>query len=223
MIKEFIKLENKHIPIISIILYCLPFVLGFLLVGNIFSDIELAILRPQLPYLIAGLLTLSYVELTIGAVKFLYFIAIVYTIREVSGLLCNKFKICNDKNSNCNLEQDLDPKRTVTYTYKDIDGITDVTETVHQSVENLLYDGFLLPGLAFVLVLVYMNTQNMILKTLCIIFMIIVYILIVYGNKTISFKYINCNEKEKICYSFFSESLSYALSLVSAFIIMIYF
>ena len=86
-----------------------------------------------------------------------------------------------------------------------------------------MYDGFLLPGLAFVLVLVYMNTQNMILKTLCIIFMIIVYILIVYGNKTISFKYINCSEKEKLCYSFFNESFIYALSLVSAYFIMIYF
>ena len=60
----------------------------------------------------------------------------------------------------------------------------------------------------------------MIIKTLCIIFMISLYILIFYGNKTISFKNINCNEDEKLCYSFFSESLIYAVSLFSAFIIM---
>ena len=224
MIKEFIKLENKNIPIISIIIYCLPFIWGTILTGgNVFSDKELSILIHQLPYLIAGLLILSYVELTIGAMKLLYFIAIVYIIRILSFLLNYNFKICNDKNSNCKSWEDLDPKRAFTYTSKGFDGITDETETIHGSVEDLLYDGLLLPAFAFVLVLVFMNTQNLIIKTLCIIFMIIVYILIFYGNKNISFKYINCNEKEKVCYSFFSESFIYALSLVSAYFIMIRF
>jgi len=210
----------KYVPIISIIIYCLPFIWGTIITGGkAFSDNEIAILKPQLPYLIAGLLILSYIELNIGSVKFLYFIAIVYTIRLVSSLLCDDFRICNDKNSNCNPLEDLDPKLTFTYTYKGIDGITDETHTTHGSVQNLLYDGLLLPSIACALVLVFTNTKNIIIKTLCIIFMIIVYILIYYGNKNISFKYINCNEKEKICYSFFSESLIYALSLLSAFII----
>ena len=49
MIKEFIKLENKNIPIISIIIYCLPFIWGTILTGgNVFSDKELSILhRPK--------------------------------------------------------------------------------------------------------------------------------------------------------------------------------
>ena len=221
MIEELTKLEKINIPIISIIIYCIPFVLGSIIAGgNVFSDKELAILIPQLPYLIAGLLSLSYVELNIGAIKLLYFLAIVYSIRILSSSLSYIFKICNDKNSNCNSGEDLDPKKTFTFTYKGMDGITDETSTMHGSVDNLLNDGLLLPAFAFVLVLVFMNTQNLIIKTLCIIFMIIVYILIFYGNKNISFKYINCNEKEKVCYSFFSESFIYAISLISAYFIM---
>ena len=219
MIEELTKLEKINIPIISIIIYCIPFVLGSIIAGgNVFSDKELAILIPQLPYLIAGLLSLSYVELNIGAIKLLYFLAIVYSIRILSSSLSYIFKICNDKNSNCNSGEDLDPKKTFTFTYKGMDGITDETSTMHGSVDNLLNDGLLLPAFAFVLV--FMNTQNLIIKTLCIIFMIIVYILIFYGNKNISFKYINCNEKEKVCYSFFSESFIYAISLISAYFIM---
>ena len=144
-------------------------------------------------------------------------------MRLLCFYLAYAIKICNDTNSNCNSWEDLNPKLTHTYTYKGMDGITDETETIHGSVENLLNDGLVLPAFAFVLVLVFMNTKNMIIKTLCIIFMISLYVVIYYGNKNISFKYINCSEKEKVCYSFFSESLIYVVSLISAFIIMISF
>ena len=221
MLQTFLKLEKNNVPIISIILYCLPFILGSIIAGNIFTDDkQMAILIPLLPYLIAGFLMLSYVELNIYAKKLLYFLAIVYSIRLLSFSSYSNFNICSDKNSNCNPEEDLDPKRTYTYTYKGMDGITDETDTIHGSVDNLCYVGLLLPAFAFVLVLLFMNTKNMIIKTLCIIFMISLYVVIYYGNKNISFKYINCSEKEKVCYSFFSESLIYAVSLISAFIIM---
>ena len=221
-IEKCIKLEKQNIPIIAIIIFCLPFVLGTIITGKIFlNSREMNILFSKIPYLLATFLIVSYVELNIGAQKLLIFLAIVYIIRLLSFFYNSK--ICSDKNSTCNPEDNQDPKYTSIYTSKGLDGITDVTETYYAHVENLGYDGLLFPFIAFTLVLIFMNTKNIIIKTLCIIFMISLYIFIFYCNKNISYKNINCSEKEKICYTFLSESLFYAVSLISAFIIMINF
>ena len=199
---------NIKIPIVCFILYIIPLVLNTILtLGNIVYETQLYM--HYLPYMVLSFLLLSYVELNIGLKKFLMFLAIVYAMRLLCFSLYYKFKICNNKDSNCSVEN--------RFTFKDEDG-KEINGS--ERVEELCYDALLFPAIAFTLVLIFLNTKNMIIKTLCIIFMISLYIFIFYGNKTISFKNINCNEKEKLCYSFFSESFIYAVSLFSAFIIM---
>lgn len=212
MIKELITLENKNIPIISISINCIPMIWALILSGMDILAIIQELYKKNLLLLLPAFVLLCYLELNIGATKLLLFLGIVYIIRLLCFLLQYNFKICNNKNSVCNPILDRDTKYTINIDGKD--------EIDYNTVGNLFEDGLLIPTIAFLLVLIFMNNKNMIIKTLCIIFMISLYILIFYGNKNISFKNINCNEKEKICYTFFSESLIYALSLVSAFIIM---
>jgi len=53
MIQKALQYENKNIPIISIIIYCFPFILGTIITGKtLFDKKEMDILLPQLPYLI---------------------------------------------------------------------------------------------------------------------------------------------------------------------------
>ena len=210
-------LENKNIPIISIIISW-----GIIIWSSIMGDSSnLEMIMKILPYVFTSFLILSYVELHIGAKKFLIFLSIVYIIRIFCYLLYDGFRICSDTTFSCNPFNDTKHP----YTIKDVDGKVMKDENgkdiiYYSSIHNLCYDGLLFPACAFALVLIFMNNKNMIVKTLCIIFMISLYILIFYGNKNISYKNINCNEKEKLCYTFVSESLIYALSLISAFMIM---
>ena len=203
----FSYLESKNIPFISLMIYIGSTI--FVLSLSSLQYLELLnYFSPYLPYLITSFLILSYVELNIYAKKFLLLLVIVYIMRLLCYLIDYRTDICIDKNSNCDKHGEF---------VFNTDGTFDED---YNPDSNLCYDPLFFPAIAFLLVLVFINNKNMIIKTLCIIFMISLYILIFYGNKKRIFKNKSCNEKEKLCYTFFNESLIYAVSLISAFVIM---
>ena len=167
-------LENKNIPIIAIIITWIPIVLS-LITGD---SSNLEIIMKILPYIFTSFLILSYVELHIGAKKFLIFLAIVYIIRVFCYLLYDGFIICSDTTFSCNPFNDT----VKPYTIKDIDGKVMKDDNgkdiiYYGFIYNLCYDGLLFPAIAFALVIIFMNIQNLIITPLCIIFMISLYIL----------------------------------------------
>ena len=191
MFKTFLNLESRNIPIISIIIYGLSIIWPLILSG--FNVIRiLQDFSHVLQYIIPSFMILTYVELNIGANKLLLFLSIVYIMRLLCFYLSYALKICNDKNSNCDPVNNRDPMNT--FIMKDENGKDMKDENGkdiinYLSVDNLFYDGLLFPAIAFALVLIFMNNKNNIIKTLCIIFMISLYIFeIIFCYMLYSFK-----------------------------------
>jgi len=204
----------NHIPKITCTIFAITWGYYILFVllsgGNIFFEPGFKHDLKYLMYSIICFLLLSYVEINLGMKNFIIFLLSVYAIRIISSL-SGDYGVCSNTSPKCI------PNITI------MSEVIDITVPPTQlPVPNLLMDGLLIPAIAAILVIFISNSKNNIFKIICILVILGLYFLIFYLNKNISYKDIYCNEKEKICYTFLSESLIYAVSVISSFIIVTY-